>query len=56
LDPNQFPNLNAIYFPDKNYKDLYSEMSPVNTFRVIFNNYFGQHLPLLKDSSVFVAY
>ena len=56
LDPNQFPNLNAIYFPDKNYKDLYSDMSPVNTFRIIFNNYFGQHLPLLKDSSVFVEY
>jgi len=53
---SQFPNFNAIYFPNHDYNDLYSKMSPVNTFRIVFNHYFGQNLPLLKDSSVFVKY
>jgi hypothetical protein len=47
-----FPNFNAIYFFDKNYQQLYQSMSPVNTFRVFFNQYFNQNLPLLKDTSI----
>ena len=53
---HQFPNLNAIYFPQQDYHEFYQKMSPVNTFRMVFNHYFGQNLPLLKDSSVFVNY
>jgi hypothetical protein len=49
-----FKNLNAIYFPDKNYSRLYDTMSPINDFRIIFDKYFGQHYPLLKDSSTIV--
>jgi hypothetical protein len=49
-----FKNFNAVYFPDKNYSQLYDNMSPVNTFRIIFNRYFGQQYPLLKDSSTIV--
>jgi len=30
---------------------MYNNISPVNTFRVIFNHYFGTNLPLLKDKS-----
>ena len=52
----QFPNLNAIYFPDHNYNSLYSQMSPVNTFRIVFNHYFDQNLPLKKDSTVIVNF
>lgn len=49
---NRFPILNAYYFPDHNYKDLYRSISPVNSYRVIFNKYFGTELPLLKDVSI----
>jgi hypothetical protein len=50
-----FKNLNAVYFPDKNYSLLNDSMSGVNQFRVIFNTLFKQSLPLLKDSTVFLT-
>lgn len=46
-------NLNTFYFPDKNYSKLYPSITPVNTFRVILNQYFGQDLKLLPDRSYF---
>jgi hypothetical protein len=49
-----FRNYSAFYFPDKDYHLLYNGMSNVNTFRVVFNKYFGQRLPLLKDSSSYI--
>jgi hypothetical protein len=50
-----FQNLNAIYFPDKDYSLLYDSISPVNTFRVVLNKYFKAGFPLLKDTSIFVT-
>jgi hypothetical protein len=41
--------LNAIYMPRKNYDILYDSITPVNTFRVIFNSYFSQNYELLDD-------
>jgi hypothetical protein len=49
-----FRNYSAYYFPGKDYYLLYDGMSNVNTFRVVFNKYFGQRLPLLEDSSVYI--
>lgn len=49
-----FRNYCAIYFPDTNYQHLYPELSTVNTFRIIFNKYFGQQLTLLKDTSIYI--
>ena len=49
-----FMNLNAVFFPDKNYSGFYNEMSNVNQFRVILNTEFKQKFLLLKDSSVFL--
>jgi hypothetical protein len=46
-----FINLNAVYFPNKNYSLFYDSITNLNEFRVIFNSYFHQHLPLLKDST-----
>ncbi|MFH1866939.1 MAG: hypothetical protein ABIJ81_02555 [Patescibacteria group bacterium] len=40
--------LNAYYAPAAN-QDFFSTITPVNTFRVIFNNYFNADLPLLSD-------
>lgn len=48
----QFMNLNMYYFSDRNYSSLYDSISPVNTFRVVFNKYFNTNLPLLKDSTI----
>ena len=41
--------LNAQYLPGGGKKLLYPNVSPVNTFRIIFNYYFGADYPLLKD-------
>jgi len=41
--------LNAYYFPGKDYSGLWQDITPVNTYRVLFNTYFGTRLPLLED-------
>ncbi len=48
--------LNAYYFPDRNYELLYPYITPVNSFRVIFNTYFGTDLPLLEDKNYYASY
>ena len=50
-----FMDLNAVYFPNGNYSLFYDSMSNVNQFRVILNSLFRQNLPLLKDSTIFLA-
>ncbi|MFC1475847.1 hypothetical protein ACFLQW_02455 [Candidatus Zixiibacteriota bacterium] len=45
--------LNAYYLPDGGDTLLYDTITPVNTFRVIFNHYFDQRLALLPDYSYF---
>ena len=47
----RFSILNALRFPEGDYSDLYQSISPVNTFRVIFNRYFGTNYQLLEDRS-----
>ena len=42
---------NAIYFPGNGKNDLYPTITPVNTFRVLFNKYFQANLDLLEDHS-----
>ncbi len=46
---DRMKNLNAYYFPDGGSPQVYDSVSPVNTFRIIFNRYFGADLPLLPD-------
>ena len=48
--------LNAYYFPPNFPKELYDTISPVNTFRIIFNHYFGTTFKLLKDKSYFTTW
>lgn len=44
--------LNAYFLPGVNYKEaLYSSITPVNTFRVIFNHYFNASYELLPNTS-----
>ena len=47
-----FKNLNAVYFPDANYRLMTDSIIAVNQFRSIFNSLFKQQFPLLKDSTV----
>ncbi len=52
-DPNRVDILNAYYLPDGGSKLVYPTITPVNTFRVIFNAYFGTSFELLKDESYY---
>ena len=47
-----FDNYSAFYFPDKNYNALTDSFTNINTFAVVFNNYFKTSIPMQKDSSV----
>jgi len=40
---------NAYYLPDSDKKELYPSISPVNSFRVVFNEYFDTNLEILPD-------
>ncbi len=43
--------LNAYYLPEGGNHKLYPSVTPVNTFRIIFDTYFGTELGLLPDMS-----
>lgn len=43
--------LNAYYLPGVKNRLLYEGITPVNSFRVVFNDYFNIKLPLLPDES-----
>ncbi len=45
----KFGILNALYLPEFEKDILYPTLSPVNTFRIVFNHYFGTELELLED-------
>ena len=47
----KFEILNAYHFPgvEPDETQLYSTITPVNSFRVVFNTYFGTDFPLLAD-------
>ncbi|MFQ5400916.1 MAG: sulfatase-like hydrolase/transferase [Anaerolineae bacterium] len=45
--------LNAYYFPDGRTDMLYPSITPVNSFRVIFDTYLNTNFNLLEDKSYF---
>jgi hypothetical protein len=45
--------LNAIYFSDGSYYAFYPTMTPVNTFRIVFNHWFGTSYSILPDKVYF---
>lgn len=45
--------LNVYYLPNGGDELLYDSISPVNTFRLIFNRYFGATYELLPDKSYY---
>lgn len=49
----RLPILNAYYVNSEAKKLLYPTITPVNSFRIIFDSYFKDNLPLLEDQSFF---
>jgi hypothetical protein len=47
----RMPILNAYLLPGIGESKIYSSITPVNTFRIIFDTYFGGALNLLEDQS-----
>ena len=45
----RFSILNAYYFPDQDYSQLYPSISPINSFRVLFDQFFDGDFALLPD-------
>lgn len=41
--------LSAYYFPDQEYSKLSDDITPVNSYRILFNKYFGTEFPLLPN-------
>ncbi|MFT3895590.1 MAG: hypothetical protein QM730_28545 [Anaerolineales bacterium] len=51
LPERRYNNLMAFYFPNGGNASLYPAITPVNTFRLISNLYFGTNLELRNDVS-----
>jgi hypothetical protein len=55
FEANRMYNLNAYYFPD-GPSGLYETITPINTFRLIFNKFFGEEHVMLEDVSRYSFY
>lgn len=44
----------SIYLPGKNYASFTDSLTNVNFFRTMLNAEFSQHMPMLKDSVIFI--
>lgn len=51
----RFSILNAYFLPDSNII-IPQDITPVNSFRIIFNNYFDQNLPILDNKSFYSSW
>jgi hypothetical protein len=49
----RFSILNAFYLPGNQTYKPYRDITPVNTFRLILNNYFNQQLPIIEDKNYY---
>jgi len=52
----RFPILNAYYVPEETKKLLYPDITPVNSFRIIFNSLFDGQFEILDDKSYFAIW
>jgi hypothetical protein len=49
------PILNAYYIPNVAEDDYYDRITPVNSFRVVFNAHFGTDYEILEDQSYYAT-
>tara|TARA_B110001454_G_scaffold198634_1_gene202887 strand:+ start:145 stop:1698 length:1554 start_codon:yes stop_codon:yes gene_type:complete len=47
---------NAYHFPENTYHKIYDNITPVNTFRIIFNEFFESDLKILDDQVFYSTY
>jgi hypothetical protein len=52
----EFPNFNAMYFSNGDYRLLNDSLTNVNTFRILCNTFFRQNFSMLPDSSYSLQY
>lgn len=52
FDDRRYNILNAYYLPGGSESVLYPTVTPVNSFRIIFNQYFDAKFPLIEDKSI----
>ncbi len=52
----RFSILNALYLPGFDYRNLPPVLSPVNTFRVVLNHYFGARMEYLENRSYYATW
>jgi len=50
---DKLSNFNAIHLPFGGKARLYPTLTPVNTFRIVLDEYFGGDFPLLEDVSYY---
>ncbi len=48
--------LNAYYFFNRSFDGLYEGLSPVNSFRLVFNRFFCANYDILADKSYFASF
>jgi len=48
--------LYAVFLPDGNYQDFSETMTPVNTYRILLNKYFGEKNEILPDKTFYTSY
>lgn len=48
--------LDALYLPGINQDKIPKEITPVNIFRLVFNNYFSANFPYLEDRLYYATY
>ena len=52
----KFQILNAFFLPGIEPDQLYSHITPVNTFRIVLNQYFDTDLEILEDRHYYTSY
>lgn len=55
-EQNRMENLIAVYDQGRDLGDFHPSITPVNIFRLIFNEHFGTNYPLLEDRSYYSEY
>ena len=50
---NRMSIFNAYYFPNNNFSFLYNDITPVNSFRIVFDLYFQTNYGLFEDKAFF---
>lgn len=48
--------LYAVLLPDKNYQQFTDNMTPINTYSILFNQYFGENNELLPNKTYYTSY